>query len=205
MQISDRQKALGLAAFTVLYNIGEGGVAILASSLSGSSALWGFGLDSFIESLSGCVILWRFGRHGVDTLEPEAESIERRAEQLVGVTFLILGTYVCIDAGLALWNQSPPEASGIGLILVLASMAIMPVLYLLKIRLGRRINSRSLVADAKETLACTSLTVALLIGLGANYLWGLWWLDPVAALVIAVLVLREGREMLSGCDHCEND
>ncbi|MCG6158246.1 cation diffusion facilitator family transporter [Rubinisphaera margarita] len=205
MQISDRKKALALAAFTVIYNIAEGGIAILASSLSGSTALWGFGLDSFIESLSGGVILWRFGRHGVDALNPEVERIERRAEQLVGITFLILGTYVCIDAGLALWQQSSPESSGIGLILAVASLIIMPILYLLKYRLGKRINSRSLIADAKETLACTSLTVALLIGLTANYLWGLWWLDPVAAIVIAVLVLREGREMLTGCDHCADE
>lgn len=167
---------------------------MVASSLSGSTALLGFGLDSFVESLSGMVMVWRFWKFDPDADEEEFEQIERKASRLVAYSFFVLGGYVIFEAGHALYSQETPESSIIGIGLAIASLAVMPVLFYLKYRLGRSIGSRSLVADSKETLACLLLSVALLLGLGAYSIWRLWWIDSVAALVIAALILREGVE-----------
>lgn len=193
---STKSKALGLSFFTVGYNLVEGIVAMIGAAMSGSNALLGFGLDSFVESLSGMVMIWRFWKFDPDADEEEFEKVEQRAARLVAYTFFALGGYVIIDAGYALYTQEAPETSLIGIILAIASIIVMPVLFLLKYRLGKSIGSRSLVADSKETLACLILSVALLIGLGAQYIWSQWWIDPVAALVIAVLIVREGFETL---------
>lgn len=193
---STRSKALALSFFTVAYNLVEGGVATVGAALSGSNALLGFGLDSFVESLSGMVMVWRFWNYDADADEEQFEQVERRAARLVGYSFFILGGYVVLDAGYALFQQESPETSLIGIGLAIASIIIMPVLFFAKYRLGKAIGSRSLVADSKETLACLMLSVALLIGLGTFYIWRLWWIDSVAALVIAVLIIREGFETL---------
>lgn len=193
-----RSRALALSIFTVVYNLAEGAVAMLAAAWSGSHALLGFGLDSFIESLSGMVMVWRFWSFGVDgDGEDEAfEAMESRAERLVAYSFFALGTYVIIDAGSALVSREAPETSLVGIALAVASLIVMPVLFVLKYRLGRAMGSRSLIADSKETLACLVLSVALLVGLGAYAVWRIWWLDSAAALVIAVLIIREGFETL---------
>lgn len=196
-----KSQALALAVFTVFYNLLEGAIAIFGASTSGSQALLGFGLDSFIESLSGMVIIWRFWKIAPDAESEEFELVERRAERLVAYTFFLLGAYITFDAGSALvWRQAP-EASLIGIALAAVSVLVMPILFLLKYRLGQKIQSRSLIADSKETLACVFLSLALLVGLGAHYLWGLWWLDPVTALVIAILMIREGFETLDESPH----
>lgn len=169
---------------------------MLGAALSGSNALLGFGLDSFVESLSGMVMVWRFWKFDPAADEEEFAKIERRAARLVGYSFFVLGGCVVLDAGYALYQQESPETSLIGIGLAIASIIVMPVLFLLKYRFGKAIGSRSLVADSKETLACLMLSVALLIGLGAFYIWRLWWIDSVAALVIAVLIIREGFETL---------
>ena len=197
---STRSKALALAFFTLAYNLAEGGVAMLGAALSGSHALLGFGLDSFIESLSGGVMVWRFWKFDPAADDEAFEQIERHAAKLVAWSFFVLGAYVIVDAGSALLHREAPETSLIGIGLAIASLLIMPLLYLLKVRLGRAIGSRSLIADAKETLACLGLSVALLIGLGAFHLWRLWWIDSAAALVIAMLIIREGFETLEECD-----
>ncbi|MEZ6113349.1 MAG: cation transporter [Pirellulaceae bacterium] len=202
---STRSKALALAFFTVAYNLVEGGVAMFAAALSDSSALLGFGLDSFVESISGMVMVWRFWEFDPAKDEEEFEKIERRAARLVGYSFFILGGYVVLDAGYSLFQQEAPEISLIGIGLAVASMIFMPVLFLMKYRLGKAIGSRSLVADSKETLACLMLSVALLIGLGTFYIWQLWWIDSVAALVIAVLIVREGFETLEESEEYGND
>lgn len=191
---SARKQALTLAFFTVGYNLLEGAVSILAAVWAGSTALLGFGLDSFVESLSGVVMVWRFWNFGTETDEDEIARVEQTAQRLVAYTFFILGAYVTYDAVSALVSQDVPETSVLGLAIAVASLIVMPVLFVLKYRLGRSIGSPSLVADSKETLACVLLSVALLIGLGANALWGFWWADPAAALVIALLVFREGYE-----------
>ena len=192
-----RHKALALSLFTVLYNLAEGGIAMTASAQSGSSALWGFGLDSFVESLSGLVMVWRFAKFEIDSGDEEFEAIERRSARLVAYSFFALGAYVVLDASYALYAREAPESSVLGMALAVASLVVMPVLFLLKYRLGKSIGSRSLVADSKETLACLLLSVALLAGLAANWLWRLWWVDAASALVIAALILREGWETLT--------
>ncbi|GAB4143115.1 MAG: cation transporter [Planctomycetaceae bacterium] len=196
---SSRFKALALSVFTVAYNLAEGGIAMQGAALSGSLALLGFGLDSFVESLSGLVMIWRFWKFEPTADEEEFERVEHKAARLVAWTFFILGAYVIFDAGYALFEREAPETSLISIGLAIASLVIMPVLFVLKHRLGKTIGSRSLMADAKETLACLLLSGALLIGSGAYYLFQIWWIDSVTAIVIAVLILREGFEILEKC------
>jgi len=193
---SIKHRALALSVFTVLYNALECVVAIFGASTSGSNALFGFGLDSLIESLSGMVMIWRFWRFAPDDDTEQFERVEHHAARLVAYSFFILSAYIVIDSGSALLQRKVPETSLIGIGLAIASTIVMPVLFLLKYRLGKSIGSRSLVADSKETLACVLLSIALLLGLGAHYLWGFWWLDSVTALVIAILIVREGFETL---------
>lgn len=193
---STRSKALALACFTVAYNLVEGGVAVLGAALSGSNALLGFGIDSFVESLSGMVMIWRFWKFDPTADDEEFEKIERRAARLVAYSFFVLGGYIILDAGYALYKQEIPETSLLGIGLAIASIIVMPTLFILKYRLGKAIGSRSLVADSKETLACLLLSLALLIGLGAFYIWRLWWIDSVAAVLLAVLIIREGFQTL---------
>ena len=194
MASSERRKALYLSFITVGYNVLEGVVAFVAGLIAGSTALVGFGLDSFVESLSGSVMIWRFWKHGLNSDEGEVARAEKKATRLVAYSFFILGAYVTFDAGKALYAHEEPKTSVIGLIIAIASIIIMPVLFYLKYRLGQSIDSPSLVADSKETLACVLLSVALLIGLGVYYVWKVWWIDSAAALVIAMLIFREGYE-----------
>ena len=191
---SSRKKALLLAAFTVGYNVIEGIIAIVAASASDSAALLGFGLDSFIESLSGSIIIWRFWKVGPEADEGETGAVEQKATRLVAYTFFILGAYVLFDASKALVSGASPSQSLVGLVLGIASVIVMPILYIAKRRLGESIGSQSLVADSKETLACVWLSVAMLSGVGLHYFWQIKWADPVAALLIAVLIIREGYE-----------
>lgn len=188
---SSRSKALTLSFFTVAYNILEGLVAVIAATMAGSSALLGFGLDSFVESLSGTVMIWRFWKFGPEADDKEVAKAEYQATRLVGYTFFILGVYVLIESTRNLVKHESPSKSIVGLALAIVSLIVMPVLFYLKYRLGKSIRSDSLVADSKETLACVLLSAALLVGLGFNYLWEVWWADSVAALVIAVLIFKE--------------
>lgn len=194
---SPRKQALALSLFTVGYNVLEGAVSIIAASLSGSTALLGFGLDSLVESLSGSVMVWRFWSYGVDVDDPQFEAVERKAAHLVAYSFFILGAYVTVDAGLSIYHHEEPEVSVIGFVVAVASIVVMPLLFIAKFRLGKRIGSPSLVADSKETLACVVLSVALLIGLGLNGLFGIWWADSASAVVIALLIFLEGWETLA--------
>jgi len=187
------RRALWLSYFTVLYNILEGLLSLIAGALAGSIALIGFGLDSFIESLSGGVMIWRFSMHG--RVSPaEEERIEQTAVKLVGATFFILGTYVLWESVEKLYFMEEPDPSFFGVIIALISLIVMPMLYLMKNRTGKSINSRSLIADSKQTLACMFMSAALLAGLGGNYLFGWWWADPVAGLIIVGFLFREGYE-----------
>jgi len=193
--MSSHKKALILSFFTVGYNVLEGVVSMIAAFAAGSTALLGFGLDSFVESLSGSVMIWRFWGHGERSEDDEAE-VERKATRLVAYTFFVLGAYVTFDACKALYMQEKPESTILGLIIAVASIIVMPVLFYLKYRLGVSMGSQCLIADSKETLACVVPSVALLIGLGVHYVWQLWWVDPATALIIALLVFREGVETL---------
>lgn len=183
------RRAFRLALFTVVYNLLEGVAAVVVGAGAGSAALVGFGADSFVESLSGGVMLWRFGRAHED-----AEGVERRAARIVGYTFFVLAAYVAWDAGRALMLGERPEVSWIGIGLAVLSLVVMPVLYVLKRRTAARLGSGSLRADSRQTLACTLLSAALLLGLGLHAAFGLWQADPVLGLLIAGLLVREGRE-----------
>ena len=196
------------------YNVLEAILSIVFGSIAGSVALVAFGLDSVVESLSGMVLIWRLRKHGTLS-KVEEERIERTAVFLVGLTFIILGGYVLFEASQTLFEwvfhstplpggltmpggQEVPDASLPGVLIALASITIMPTLAYLKYRTGKRIGSRALVADSKETMTCAVLSVALLLGLGLNYLFGWWWADPVAGILIAGFLFREGMELLSG-------
>jgi len=191
------KRALWLSYFTVTYNIAEGLLSIVFGFLAGSIALVGFGLDSIVESLSGFVMIWRFRKHGKISQEDE-EKVERRATKLIGVTFFILGAYVLYESIKKLVVSEVPEPSIIGIGIAVASIIVMPILFYMKHKTAKAIGSRRLAADAKETLACCFLSIALLIGLGANYLFGLWQADPLVGIIIVVLLFREGLEILRG-------
>jgi cation diffusion facilitator family transporter len=195
------KKALLLSYFTVFYNIIEGIVSIIAGIMAnGSIALIGFGLDSFIESLSGGIMIWRFRKHGKIS-EEEEEKAEKTATKLVGITFFILGAYVLYESVKKIWLREIPEPSLFGIIIAIVSIIVMPILFIAKLRTGKALNSNSLIADSKETLACVFLSVALLIGLGLNYLFGLWQADPIVGLIIVAFLLKEGIEIIKGEDE----
>ncbi len=185
------KKALSLSYFTVGYNILEGIVSILAGLLAGSIALVGFGLDSFVESLSGGVMIWRFRKHGKISKEEE-EKVEKKAIRLVAYTFFILGAYVLYESVKKLYFHVIPDPSLFGIAIAILSIIVMPVLFYMKYQTGKSINSRSLVADSKQTLVCVFLSIALLIGLGLNYLYGFWEADPLLGLIILMFLIREG-------------
>ena len=187
------RKGLRLEYFTVSYNVLEAVASIVFGLIAGSIALVGFGLDSVVESLSGLILIWRLRQHGKISQEAE-ERIEKRAARLVAVTFFILGGYVLFQSIKTLVLADIPAPSLPGIIIAIASLVVMPVLAWQKIITGKQINSQALVADAKETLACAFLSVALLLGLGANRLFSFWQADPIAGLIIAIFLFLEGWE-----------
>jgi divalent metal cation (Fe/Co/Zn/Cd) transporter len=187
------KKALWLEYFTVGYNLLEAFVAILLGSIADSIALIGFGLDSIVESLSGMVMIWRLRQHGRISPEQEAK-VEKRAQRFVAITFFILGAYVLYESVSKLVTQEIAQPSLPGIILAIVSLIVMPVLMIQKYRTGKSIGSKALIADSKETLACAFLSVALLVGLGCNYLFGFWQADPIVGMVIVFFLVREPIE-----------
>lgn len=189
------KKALWLSYLTVAYNILEGLISILAGWLAGSIALLGFGLDSLVESFSGGVMIWRF-RHHADLTEEEEERLEKKAIRLVGYAFFILAAYVLYESVKKLMFQEVPAPSLLGIIVALVSLIVMPGLFYIKYQTGKSLGSASLMADSRQTLACAMLSLALLVGLGLNYLYGIWQADPIIGLLIAAVLVREGYEAL---------
>lgn len=190
------KKALLLSYFTVAYNVIEGIVSVGLGFVTGSIALVGFGFDSFIESLSGSVMIWRFHKRS-ENIEEE-EKLEAKAQRLIAYTFFILGTYVLYESVKDLILREPPEPSLFGIIIAILSLIIMPTLTFLKYQTGKKLKSKSLVSDSMQTLVCVMMSVALLIGLGLNYLFGIWWLDPIAGLFFVIILFREGYEAYNG-------
>ena len=188
------KKGLYLEYFTVGYNILEAAASIIFGSIASSVALIGFGLDSIVESLSGMVLIWRLRQHGKITKEAE-ERIEKRATRFVAITFLVLGLYILFESVRKLAVAEIPEPSVPGMAIAVASLIVMPLLTWQKYKTGKQIKSKALIADSKETLACSFLSVALLLGLGANLLFGFWQADPIVGLIIVAFLFREGREL----------
>ncbi|WP_406079128.1 cation transporter [Micromonospora sp. NBC_00858] len=182
-----------LVAATIAYNTVEAVVAITADTLASSTALIGFGLDSVIEVSSAAAVAWQFS--GTDH-----EKRERTALRIIAVSFFALAAYVTVESVRALLGAERADHSTIGLVLAAVSLAVMPALSALQRRTGRELGSASAVADSRQTLLCTYLS-AVLLGLAVNALFGWWWADPVAALVIAAVALKEGREAWRG-DAC---
>ena len=188
-------RALRLSYFTVLYNIVECIISLIAGLIAGSTALLGFGSDSLIESLSGIIMIWRFRKHGIIS-ESEEDEIEKKATFLVGITFFIFGIYLFYESIRKLFVGEQPEPSFIGIIIAIASISVMPMLFYLKYHTGKEIGSKSLVADSKQTLACLIMSVSLLIGLGLNYWLGYWQADPIVGLFIVAFLFKEGYEII---------
>jgi cation diffusion facilitator family transporter len=195
------RRGLRLEYLTVGWNVLEGIIAIAAGLASGSVALIAFGIDSFVETISGAVLIWRLGAEARGGLDEEAvERVERRARLLVGVSFLLLAVYVAFESVRTLLTAEAPDASPIGIALTSVSIVVMLWLARAKLETGQALGSRALIADSRQTRACWYLSAVALAGLGLNALLGWWWADPVAALAIAVLLVREAREALSGED-----
>lgn len=179
---------------TIVYNIVEAIVAISAGSIASSAALIGFGLDSTIEVLSAAAVAWQFTRR-------DPERWEQGTLRVIAIAFFALAAYVIVSSALALLTQTDVEHSTLGIVMTALSVATMPFLSFAERRAGRELGSATAVADSKQTLICTYLSAAVLIGLVLNSLFGWWWADAIAGLVIAGFAIREGSEAWRG-DAC---
>jgi divalent metal cation (Fe/Co/Zn/Cd) transporter len=190
-----------LEYFTIGWNTFEGLVAVIAGAMAGSISLVGFGIDSFIEVTSGSVLLWRMS---VDSDVHLREINEKRALRFVGACFLLLVAYITYDSIADLWSKRAPEHSIPGIVLACVSLVVMPLLSRAKRRVGSAMGSAAMHADAKQTEFCTYLSAILLVGLLLNAFFGLWWADPVAGLIMAPLIAKEGVEGWKGkaCGEC---
>jgi divalent metal cation (Fe/Co/Zn/Cd) transporter len=189
---SARQKLVGRAMLLetgiITYNLLEGFIAVVAGIIAGSVALVGFGLDSGIEVSASVVVLIHLWRNS----QEEGSPWERRVAVFVGLTLMALAVYVTGRAIYDLVTESRPDESVAGIVLATASLIVMPIVSRLQHSYAQRMNSLALEADSRETLVCSGLSAALLIGLGANALFGWWWADPIAALVMVVFIACEG-------------
>jgi len=175
----------------------EGAIALIAGMVAGSIALTGFGIDSAIEGVESLIVVWRFT--GSRLL---SEHAEERAQKLVAISFFLLAPYITVEAVRDLIGGHQPGASWVGVGLAASSIVLMPMLGIAKRRIGERIGSPATAGEGAQNLLCAYMAVALLIGLGGNALFGVWWLDPVAALVIAGLAVNEGIEAWRGEGCC---
>ncbi len=183
-----------LVAATITYNVVEAAVAISAGTVASSSALVGFGLDSTIEVASAAAVAWQFAGR-----DPEAR--ERVALRVIACSFFALAAYVTVESARSLLGAAEAEASTVGIVLAALSLVVMPFLSYAQRRAGRELGSASAVADSKQTLLCTYLSGVLLVGLVLNATLGWSWADPVVALVIAAVAVREGITAWRG-QHC---
>ncbi|MDY7543049.1 MULTISPECIES: cation transporter [unclassified Cryobacterium] len=190
-----RRRIRWIVAATIAYNVIEAVIAISAGTVASSAALFGFGLDSIVEVLSAAAVAWQFAA-------PDPEKREKVALRVIAWSFFALAAYVTVDAGLSLFGLREAEHSPVGIVLAAVSLAVMPFLSLAERRAGRELGSASAIADSKQTLICSYLSAALLVGLLLNTLLGWAWADSVAALVIVVFAVREGLEAWRG-DACK--
>jgi divalent metal cation (Fe/Co/Zn/Cd) transporter len=188
------QRVRLLVAATITYNVIEAIVAISAGTVASSTALIGFGLDSVIEVASAAAVAWQFSGKN-----PEAR--ERTALKIIAVSFFALGAYITVESARSLLGADAAQHSTVGIVLAAVSLLVMPMLSYAQRGAGRELGSASAVADSKQTLLCTYLSGVLLVGLLVNSLFGWSWADPIVALVIAAVAVKEGREAWRG-EHC---
>jgi divalent metal cation (Fe/Co/Zn/Cd) transporter len=196
------RRGLFLNYLTIGYNVVEAVVSLAAGLVSGSVALVGFGVDSAIEVTASAAAQWRLR---VEHHEGRRAQVEGRTRQIISGCFLVLAVYVGADAASALWNRETPDRSFAGLGILTLSLIVMPWLARLKRVVARALSSRALQADATQTSLCAYLSAIALVGVGLNALLDWWWADPVAALAMTPIILREGITGLRGqkeCDDC---
>jgi divalent metal cation (Fe/Co/Zn/Cd) transporter len=197
----ERQKLVRRAKLLAWAGVGwhgvEAAIAVGAGLAASSIALIGFGADSLIESAAGIILLWRFA-----AARASSEDAERRAQKLIAVSFYVIAAYVGFEAVRSLLAGERPDASWVGIGLAAVTLVSMPPLAIAKARIGERLGSSATKSEGQQNMLCAYLSAALLVGLGANALFGLWWADPVTALLIAGVAVREGRESWRGESCC---
>jgi cation diffusion facilitator family transporter len=189
------QRGKRLEYFTIAWNSLEGLVAVIAGTIAGSISLVGFGIDSFIEVTSGATLLWRMS---VDANQQTRERNERLSIRVVGVCFIALAVYVAYESVLDLITRKAPEHSIAGILLACVSLVVMPILSRAKKRVGIELGSAAMQADAKQTDFCVFLSAILLVGLLLNVVFGWWWADPLAGLVMTPIIANEGVQAVRG-------
>lgn len=189
-----RRRVKVIVGLTIGYNLVEGAIALVAGAAADSTALIGFGLDSGVEVLSATAVAWQFTRR-------EPEKVEKPVLRVIAFAFFALAAYTIVGSTLSLAGVSTPESSAVGIVLAAVSVVVMPALSLVERRTGRELGSATVVADSTQTLICSLLSAAVLLGLITNAAFGWAWADSVAALVIGAFAIREGVEAWSG-DAC---
>jgi divalent metal cation (Fe/Co/Zn/Cd) transporter len=201
VKTNSRRKLIRRAKFLAWLGVGwhgiEAAIAVGAGLAAGSIALIGFGADSLIESAAGIILLWRFAAS-----RASSEDAERRAQRLIGVSFYVIAAYVGFEAARSLLNGERPDASWVGIGLAAVTLVTMPPLAIAKGRIGEKLGSSATKSEGQQNMLCAYLSAALLVGLGANALFGFWWADPVTALLIAGVAAKEGRESWRGESCC---
>ena len=188
------QLAKILLIVTILYNVGEGLVALWSGVVAGSIALVAFGADSYLEVAAASLVLWRVSIQD----EEYAEQIEGRVVRFIGWTFIALSAAIVFQSTWALVNGAGAEESLVGIVLAVLSVTVMPLIAFWKLQIAAKGNLQSIAIEAKETIACSALSITLLVGLVANALVGWWWLDAVTALLLVPWLVREGLEGIRG-------
>jgi len=188
------RRGLRLEYFTLAYNVVEAVVALASGAIASSIALIGFGVDAVIECLSGLTMLWRLNHDS----HPRRDLIERRAQKLIAISFWALAAYVGYEAVETLLSGNAPHRSWPGIALATLSMIIMPMLARAKRNVGRGLGSPAMMADSKQTQLCAYLSCILLAGLALNALFGWWWADPAAGLIMLPIIGREGLSAWRG-------
>lgn len=197
----ERERLVRRAKLLAWWGVGwhaiEATVAIGAGVVAGSIALVGFGADSLVESVAGFVLLWRFAAS-----RAASHDAERTAQKVIAVSFYVIAAYVAVEAVRSLLGGEHPEVSYVGIGLSAVTLLTMPPLAIAKARVGERLGSSATKSEGRQNMLCAYLSVALLVGLGANAVVGWWWADPIVALIIAAVAVREGRNAWRGEACC---
>ena len=200
-KVGEREKLVRRAKLLAWVGVGwhgiEAAIAVGAGIAAGSIALIGFGADSLIESVAGIVLLWRFA-----ACRASSQDAERRAQKLIALSFYLLAGYVGIESLRSLLTADRPDASWLGIGLAIVTLLSMPPLAVAKARIGEKLGSSATKSEGQQNMLCAYLSAALLLGLGANALFGLWWADPLTALVVAGVAVKEGHESWRGESCC---